>query len=96
VLFRSFVAKVLATIFVPAALLLAIYAVARWLDHPAFAYASLLIDVAAAAAGIYFISMDPTYDMTESSGSTFLLSYTLGVGLLVAGVRLTYESWKIR
>jgi hypothetical protein len=91
-----FVAKVLATIFLPAALLLAIYGVARALEHQAFAYISLLIDVAAAAAGIYFISMGPTYDLTESSGASFLLSYTLGIGLLVAGVRVAYESWKIR
>ena len=91
-----FIVAILASIIGPAAILFGVYLVADRLDHPRWADVSLIIDVAAAGAGLYVLGMAPEVDMVESTGAWFLIRYTLGIGLMVAGVRFGYESWRLR
>ena len=91
-----FVVAILASIFGPAAILFGVYVAARRLEHPLWPNVSLSVDVAAAAAGLYILGLAPEIAIGEASGAWFLLRYTLGIGLMVAGVRFAYESLKIR
>lgn len=91
-----FALTLLACILGPAAVLFGIYLAARRLDHPLWAYVSLVVDVAAGAAGLYIIGLAPLSVGADVSGSSLLIRYMLGIGLLIAGVRVGYESWKIR